>query len=213
VRFRTKQEYVYQSLRGAIMRGELAPGQRLVIDDIARQLQVSAIPIREALQLLQSEGLVLSPPHVGATVAPLSEDEVHEVFAIMEGLETVGVREAAGRLDEEGLCLLSNVVAEMDAAVAAQDYERWAALNSELHRAVNDIARMPLLREMTDRVLARWERLRRHYFQGVLVPRVVEAQQEHHVLLGPCERNRRRRHRPGAQPSRLPPTPTICGGL
>ena len=88
VRFRTKQEYVYQSLRGAIMRGELAPGQRLVIDEIGRQLQVSAIPIREALQLLQSEGLVLGAPHVGATVAPISEDEVHEVFAIMEGLET-----------------------------------------------------------------------------------------------------------------------------
>ena len=183
VRFRTKQEYVYQSLRGAIMRGELAPGQRLVIDEIARQLQVSAIPIREALQLLQSEGLVQGAPHVGATVAPISEDEVHEVFAIMEGLETVGVREAARRLDDAGTALLSGVVAEMDAAVAERDYEHWAALNGDLHRAINDIARMPLLREMTDRVLARWERLRRHYFQGVLVPRVVRAQEEHHTLL------------------------------
>ena len=43
---------------------------------------------------------------------------------------------------------------------------------------------MPLLREMTDRVLSRWERLRRHYFQGVVVPRVVQAQAEHHALLG-----------------------------
>ena len=183
VRFRTKQEYVYQSLRGAIMRGELAPGQRLVIDEIGRQLQVSAIPIREALQLLQSEGLVQSAPHVGATVTPISEDEVHEVFAIMEGLETVGVREAARRLDDEGIARLSGVVAEMDAAVASRDYERWAALNSDLHRTINDIARMPLLREMTERVLARWERLRRHFFQGVLVPRVEQAQHEHQVLL------------------------------
>ena len=140
VRFRTKQEYVYQSLRGAIMRGELAPGQRLVIDDIGRRLQVSAIPIREALQLLQSEGLVLSAPHVGATVAPVSEDEVHEVFAIMEGLETVAVREAARRLDDAGTALLSGVVAEMDAALAAQDYERWADLNGDLHRPINEIA-------------------------------------------------------------------------
>ena len=184
VQFRTKQEYVYQSLRGAILRGELAPGQRLVIDDIGRQLHVSAIPIREALQLLHSEGLVLGTPHVGATVAPISEDEVQEVFAIMEGLETVGVREAARRLDEAGRGLLCGVVAEMDAAVAARDYERWAALNSDLHRTINDIAQMPLLREMTERVLARWERLRRHYFVGVLVPRVVQAQQEHHALLG-----------------------------
>ena len=187
-RFRTKQEYVYQSLRGAIMRGELRPGQRLVIDEIGRQLQVSAIPIREALQLLQSEGLVLGAPHVGATVAPISQDEVHEVFAIMEGLETVGVREAARRLDEAGLARLSDVVAQMDAAVAAEDYERWAALNGDLHRAVNDIAGMPLLREMTDRVLSRWERLRRHYFQGVVVPRVVQAQGEHHAMIEAIER-------------------------
>jgi DNA-binding GntR family transcriptional regulator len=188
VRFRTKQEYVYQALRGAILRGELAPGQRLVIDEIGRQLQVSAIPIREALQLLQAEGLVQSAPHVGATVAPISEDEVHEVFAIMEGLETVGVREVARRLDDAGIALLSGVIAEMDAAVAARDYERWAALNGDLHRTINEIARMPLLREMTDRVLSRWERLRRHYFQGVVVPRVVQAQAEHHALLGALAR-------------------------
>jgi DNA-binding GntR family transcriptional regulator len=183
LRFRTKQEYVYRSLRAAIMRGELPPGERLVIDDIARQLQVSAIPIREALQLLQSEGLVVSAPHVGATVAPISEDEVHEVFAILEGLETVAVREAARRLDEAAAARLSEIVAEMDAALASADHERWAEGNGLLHRAIGEIAGMPLLVEMTERVLSRWERLRRHYFQGVLVPRVEQAQREHHALL------------------------------
>ena len=122
VKFRTKQEYVYQSLRGAIMRGELAPGQRLVIDDIARRLEVSAIPIREALQSLQSEGLVVSAPHVGATVASISQDEVHEVFSIMEGLETVAVREAAARLTQEQGQSLQAIVVEMDAAVGSQEY-------------------------------------------------------------------------------------------
>jgi DNA-binding GntR family transcriptional regulator len=123
LRFRTKQEYVYQSLRAAIMRGDLPPGQRIVIDEIGRQLQVSAIPIREALQLLQSEGLVVSAPHVGATVAPISEEEVHEVFAILEGLETVAAREAAGRLDAAAAARLAGIVAEMDAALASADHE------------------------------------------------------------------------------------------
>ena len=183
LRFRTKQEYVYQSLRAAIMRGDLPPGRRLVIDEISRQLEVSAIPIREALQLLQSEGLVVSAPHLGATVAPISEDEVHEVFAILEGLETVAVREAVRRLDEAGAARLSDVVAEMDAALASADYERWAEGNGRLHRAIGEIAGMPLLVEMTERVLSRWERLRRHYFQGVLVPRLEQAQREHHALV------------------------------
>ena len=183
VRFRTKQEYVYQTLRGAIMSGELAPGRRLVIDELARRLEVSAIPIREALQSLQAEGLVVSAPHVGATVAQLSEAEVHEVFAIMEGLETVGVREAAARLSDREADELAGIVAEMDAAVDEREYERWAELNGRYHRAIGNLTAMPLLREMTDRVLSRWERLRRHYFQGVLVPRVEQAQREHRELL------------------------------
>jgi DNA-binding GntR family transcriptional regulator len=183
VKFRTKQEYVYQSLRGAIMRGELAPGQRLVIDEIARRLEVSAIPIREALQSLQAEGLVVSAPHVGATVASISQDEIQEVFAIMEGLETVAVRVAAARLTQEQGQALGTIVADMDRAVDRREYERWAEMNGTLHRSIGEVAAMPLLREMTDRALSRWERLRRHYFQGVLVPRVEQAQREHRELL------------------------------
>jgi DNA-binding GntR family transcriptional regulator len=71
----------------------------------------------------------------------------------------------------------------MDVAVEERHYERWAELNGRLHRSIGDLAAMPLLREMTDRVLSRWERLRRHYFQGVLVPRVEQAQREHRELL------------------------------
>ena len=148
----------------------------LVIDDEAA--------IRELLRTtLQAEGLVVSAPHVGATVAQLSEAEVREVFAIMEGLESVAVREAATRLSDREGDELAGVVADMDVAVEERHYERWAELNGRLHRSIGDLAAMPLLREMTDRALSRWERLRRHYFQGVLVPRVEQAQREHRELL------------------------------
>jgi DNA-binding GntR family transcriptional regulator len=120
---------------------------------------------------------------VGATVAQLSEVEVHEVFAIMEGLESVGVREAAARLNDREADELAGIVADMDVAVEERQYEHWAELNGRYHRAIGNVAAMPLLREMTDRVLSRWERLRRHYFQGVLVPRVEQAQREHRELL------------------------------
>src|SRR6266481_5306478 len=86
---RTKGEFVYRTLRDAIVKCELSPGERLVIDDLARRLAVSSIPVREALQLLQSEGLVVTVPHVGTSVATLSRDSVAEVFAVMEGLEIV----------------------------------------------------------------------------------------------------------------------------
>lgn len=126
---------------------------------------------------------MVSAPHVGATVASISQDEVHEVFAIMEGLETVAVREAAARLTDQQGEYLRMTVSDMDGAVERREYEQWAEMNGRLHRSIGEVAAMPLLREMTDRALSRWERLRRHYFQGVLVPRVEQAQREHRDLL------------------------------
>ena len=93
----TKQQFVYTTLRESIIRCELGPGTRLVIDDLARQFKVSIIPVREALRLLQSEGLVLSVAHVGATVAPIARASVVEVFTLLEGLEVVAARIAAER--------------------------------------------------------------------------------------------------------------------
>jgi DNA-binding GntR family transcriptional regulator len=183
LRFRTKQEYVYTWLRDAILDDTLRPGERLVIDELARRLDVSAIPVREAMQLLQSEGLIVSEPHVGATVAALSENEVREVFAIMEGLEAVAAREAAQLMTPEDAQRLREIVAKMDEALADGQLEAWAELNGSLHRAIGAIAAMPMLQDMTERVLVRWRRLRRHFFEGVLVPRADQAQREHRELV------------------------------
>ena len=86
---RTKQAFVYETLRQDIMQCVLAPGERLVIDDLARRLNVSTIPVREALQILQTEGLILNVPHVGATVAPITRESIVDVFSMLEGLELV----------------------------------------------------------------------------------------------------------------------------
>jgi len=181
--YRTKQEFAYRRLREAIMRCELAPGQRLVIDDLARRLRVSAMPVREALHLLESEGLVVNVPHVGATAAPIAPHAVEEVFSIMEGLEIVATREAAARLRPGDADELQGVLEIMDEVLRSGAYDRWSELNSRFHVAISAVTGMPLLREMSERVLGQWDRIRRHYFEGVLVPRAETAQREHHELL------------------------------
>ena len=183
----TKQEFVYQTLREQIMRGEIAPGERLVIDEVARQLSVSAIPVREALQSLRADGLVTIAPHVGAVVAPVTVETVLETFTIMEGLELVTVRVAAERLDDGGRRSLREALGEMDLALEAGDQERWADLNTAFHTLIVDLTGMPLLREFTARALSRWDRVRRHFFQGVLVHRTRQAQQEHHAIVRALE--------------------------
>ena len=151
-RHRTKQEFAYQTLRDAILRCELGPGERLVIDDLARRLQVSTIPVREAIQMLQSEGLVVTVPHTGVTVAPVSPESIQDVFAVLEGLEVVASRIVAERAVPREIESLERLVAEMDRAVAAGRH-------------------------------ARWDRVRRYFFRGVLVHRVEQAQQEHRTMI------------------------------
>jgi len=182
-RHRTKQEFVYRTLRGHILHCELQPGERLVIDDLARRLDVSAIPVREALQLLQSEGLVVNVPHVGATVAPISRESIVDVFSVLEGLETVATRLAATRADRGALDQLGILVETMDRALETGDTARWAEVNRRFHLAIAAMPGLPMLREMTERVLDRWDRVRRFYVKGVLDHRVQQAQQEHRALL------------------------------
>jgi len=179
----TKQEFVYQTLREAILKCELPPGERLVIDDLARQLQVSAIPVREALQLLLSEGLVVNVPHVGATVAPISRESILEVFTVMEGLEIVSTRLAAQRATDADVQGLAEIVAKMDKALGASDHEDWAELNKRFHLTIGELAQLPMLQEMMERIFDRWERVRRFYFSGVLIHRADQAQAEHHEIL------------------------------
>jgi DNA-binding GntR family transcriptional regulator len=179
----TKQQFVYATLRESIIKCELGPGTRLVIDDLARQFHVSIIPVREALRLLQSEGLVLSVAHVGATVAPISRASVVEVFTVMEGLEVVATRAAAQRADAGDIAALRDLVAAMDRALDDDAPQHWAELNTRFHLTISRLADMPILQEMMQRAFDHWDRVRRYYFSGVFVHRTRQAQAEHHALL------------------------------
>jgi len=179
----TKQQFVYGLLRDAIIQCELPPGERLVIDELARRFQVSIIPVREALRLLQSEGLVVSVPHVGATVSPISHASVYETFAILEALEVVAARTATKKASEADIEGLAGRVSAMDRAIAGGRPVEWADLNTDFHLAIGAIARMPLLEDMLRRGFDHWDRLRRHYFRGVLARRIPQAQAEHYQLL------------------------------
>jgi DNA-binding GntR family transcriptional regulator len=167
----TKQQFVYTTLRESIIRCELGPGTRLVIDDLARQFKVSIIPVREALRLLQSEGLVLSVAHVGATVAPISRASVVEVFTLLEGLEVVAARIAAERATAADFDVLGGFVADMDRALEAGSPLHWAEINTRFHLAISRLADMPILHDMMQRAVDYWDRVRRFYFRDVLIHR------------------------------------------
>jgi DNA-binding GntR family transcriptional regulator len=183
----TKQQVAYTALREAIIHGELAPGERVVIDDLARRFDVSIIPIREALRLLESEGLIVSVAHTGTSVAPVSRQLVVEVFALLEGLETVSARAAATAATPRDLAALGRLVTRMDRALAAGRPSAWAELNTEFHLAISRLSGMPMVDQMLGRALDHWDRVRRFFFTGVFTRRADAAQREHHRMLAQLE--------------------------
>ena len=125
----------------------------------------------------------MNVPNVGATATPIAPDAVREVFTIMQGFELVATREAAARLGPGDAGELQGMLEITDGELRDGAYGRWSELNSRFHSAISALTGMPLLRDMTDRVLGQWDRIRRHDFEGVVVPRAETAQREHHELL------------------------------
>lgn len=180
--YRTKEEYIYDALRTAILRCQIAPGTKLVIDQLSGVFGASPIPIRSALQRLEVEGLVRIVPHSGAEVSDISVEMVAEIFALMEVLEGLAFRFAAEKVQESDLAYLEALVQQMEQACQDRDADRWSDLNGEFHIRVAEISRLELLCRFTRTVFDYWGRLRRHYLTEI-VEDVLAAQAEHHSMV------------------------------
>lgn len=129
----TKNDYAYEFLRRAILTGQLKQGSVLNASKIAEQLDMSGIPVREALRKLQTERLVTIHPHKGAFVYKLSKREFSDNMAVQELIEPEATKLAAPNIDEGIIKGLKNNMKEMEAAVKHGDYLRYAVLNREFH--------------------------------------------------------------------------------
>jgi DNA-binding GntR family transcriptional regulator len=180
--YRTKEEYIYDALRTAILRCQIAPGEKLVIDQLTGVFGVSAIPIRSALQRLEVEGLVKIVPHAGAEVSEISVDMVAEIFALMEALEGLAFRFASEKVGESDLAELSGLVQRMEQACREGNADRWSDLNGEFHIKVAEITQLELLCRFTRTIFDYWGRLRRYYLTEI-VEDILAAQAEHHTMV------------------------------
>jgi len=178
--FRSKKSYVYHTLHEQILHGELKPGTRLVIQDISDALNVSIIPVREALQLLEADGYVTIEPYVGATVTQIDQDSAMEVFQLLEAMEIISGRIAAQKMTKEQFAEMARLLETMDQAI--DDYDQWSELNMSLHQFICDCANTQLVKTLLSRVIVHWDRLRRFYLQDVFSQSIQRAQQEHWEL-------------------------------
>ena len=124
---------VHDRLRDAILRGEIPPGEPTSQVLLARQLGVSRTPLREALRLLQREGLVLSEPNRRIRVADFSIADAEELYAMRIALEVVGVRLTVPTLTSEDLAELEGLMAQMDHYMRQADQQRMDVPHSAFH--------------------------------------------------------------------------------
>ena len=145
----TREEYVASRLRDAILRGDLAPGERLDENALAATLGVSRTPIRSALRVLAAESLVELHPHRGAIVNELSPDELNEVYLVRVILEGTAARLAAPNMDEERIAILEELASEMETVT---DPDHWLSLNNQFHATIYQAANRPRMISIIDYV-------------------------------------------------------------
>jgi DNA-binding GntR family transcriptional regulator len=178
----TKQERVYGAVRERILSGQYGPGYRVVIDALAEEFAVSALPVREAIRRLEAEGLVIYRPNAGAQVAPADPglfDEEMTVLAVLEGYATAL---AAPHLDRDDVARLTELTDNMAQAMERLDSLSFGRLNQEFHALIYERCPNAALVGILRDVARRLDAIRRTVF--VQIPyRGSASVAEHRALI------------------------------
>jgi DNA-binding GntR family transcriptional regulator len=178
----TKQERVYEALRERILSGAYGPGYRIVIDTLAEEFAVSALPVREAIRRLEAEGLVVYRPNAGAHVAPADPELFEEELTVLAVLEGYATALAAPRLGRKGVRLLSEITDRMVEAMERLDALEFGRLNHEFHAVIYEHCPNPVLVSLLQDVARRLDAIRRTVF--VQIPyRGAASVAEHRELI------------------------------
>jgi len=144
----TAQEAVLATLRSDIATGLLALGEQLVQDELARRYGVSRVPIREALRILEAEGLLAYHAHRGYFVSELSVEDLAEVYRIRELLEAEALSLVVAEIRDDDIDDLASLLAEVERATADGDVAAITEANRAFHFAMLDACGMPRLVRM-----------------------------------------------------------------
>lgn len=129
---------IHASLRDRILSGDLDQGQRLVIREIATQCDSSDIPVREAIRMLQTDGLVIIYKNRGACVINLSPDDIPGAYLLRGELEALATRLAGPKLSPEDINELERMSNEMELLVLQDAREPYTQLNKKFHALIFD---------------------------------------------------------------------------
>jgi DNA-binding GntR family transcriptional regulator len=175
------RKHASEALRRAILAGDMAPGQRLVEEELAAFLHVTRASVRAALIDLTAAGLVERIPNRGARVRVITLDEAIAITECRMALEGLCARKAAERVTQEQATALRELGAQMTSAVAAGEPVKYSALNRTLHQLVIEISGQVVAADLLARLNGQFVR---HQFQLSLKPgRPQRSLPEHQAII------------------------------
>ena len=180
--------HAFGVLRQAILSGELAPGQRLVEEELAGTLGVTRQSLRAALLDLTADGLVERIPNRGARVRVVTTEEAVAITECRMALEALCAAKAAERVTDDEAAQLRELAVELKRSVAEGNPLKYSELNRELHRRVGMISGQAVAVGLLERLHAQ---LVRHQFQLALRPGRPEVSLPEHVAIAHAVADRR----------------------
>jgi DNA-binding GntR family transcriptional regulator len=175
---------VQERIRDSILDGTLPGGSRLDQVQLAEDLNVSLVPIREALKKLEAEGFVQIVPRRGAFVSETSPKDMEDLYFTREILEGQAAYNAAEKLTEEAVEKLQSLFTQMGEALSQHDFDRFAEYNRDFHFTIYQSAESQYLLSMISNL---WELSERYRFRYVFTQdRAASIQEEHQQILAAC---------------------------
>lgn len=159
----TSYEVLSDTLRDEIVSGRLPAGTRLTIEEIAERYQVSTMPVRQALQRLQGEGIVALLPRKGARVLSLDRSLVINIYDLRAAIESLLSRTSLPNITNAAMEKLDRLHEDFAAAVEARDPVSAFAINARFHRLIYNHAGNPMAMEIYDRYAGLLGALRSKY--------------------------------------------------
>ena len=157
------RDVVFNTLRQAILTGEMKPGERLMEIHLANKLGVSRTPIREAIRKLELEGLVVMIPRRGAEVAQITWKNLKDVLEVRRALDVLAVELACDRMRQEELTELGRACTEFKEATRTQDWRKIAAADVHLHDIIVRSTRNDRLIQLVNNLAEQMYRYRFEY--------------------------------------------------
>lgn len=160
------RDVVFNTLREAILKGDLKPGERLMELQLAAKLGVSRTPIREAIRMLEQEGLAVTIPRKGAEVARMTLKDMEDVLEIREALDELAVRIACEKITDEQLKKLISVKEEFEMNTRSGDLKKIAESDERFHDIIYEATGNPKLVVMLNNLREQVYRYRVEYIKN-----------------------------------------------